>query len=74
MKQAKDLFTEMTSVSSMALKDLVIGDEQYAKVRKKDTVDFLDYYYGKYEREIEQHMKKAKLDYDAMVKEILKFK
>ena len=44
---------------------LIKGDKEATKKRKNDdVVEYLDYVYLKYEKELESIMKKYKLDYD----------
>jgi hypothetical protein len=63
---------------SKEIDDIVSGDNKYkimlrkAKKNEDDIIEFLDYFYVKYENEIEKIAKKHKIDLDDLADIVLK--
>ena len=67
MKNFKDKLLEADAVSD--LKKLIAGDKEAAKIKKdKTNLDYMDYLFTKYEKEIEKIIKKSKLEPEEIIK------
>ena len=56
-----------------AVTNLIKNDKEADKIYKNnELVDYLDFIYNRYDKDLEKIMKKYKLDYDELAKMLLK--
>jgi hypothetical protein len=75
MKTYKEILQESTESQVLkTLSDLIKSDSEAMRLKKIDTLEYLDYILAAYEKEIESTMSRYKLDYDEMAQIIKKVK